>query len=219
MEKVMGIHSWTKKLPGNADSTGTVRSSLGAVAKPSPSAYRSPSLANDSPADKFRAPRLSSKSVADGSNSSTIEINGATRLYPDLTDPIDEKIIRIEEVLRRYNLQTRPDFQELMLELIILVLMMERVANTKWILINMCLKKTAVDRLPPPEMVLIPTEPTASDAVLPRSSSLPNFHSLTNDSAFGSTSAMGIFSRRGRMARNYSITGESGKESPSRCVA
>lgn len=58
-------------------------------------------------------------------------------------------LVRIEETLRRYNVQVRQDFQEILLELILLAFMYDRVTNTQWILKNLAHVEGASKAFPP----------------------------------------------------------------------
>ncbi|GMH44950.1 hypothetical protein BSKO_12907 [Bryopsis sp. KO-2023] len=67
----------------------------------------------------------------------------------DLKDPIDSVLVRIEETLRRYNVHVRPDFQEIMLEFILLAFMHDRVLNASWALRNLKHTDGATKAFPP----------------------------------------------------------------------
>lgn len=66
-----------------------------------------------------------------------------------LQDPIDNVLVRLEETLRRYNVHVRHDFQEILLELILLAFMYDRVANMQWALKNLQHVEGATKAFPP----------------------------------------------------------------------
>lgn len=68
---------------------------------------------------------------------------------PFLQDPIDNVLVRLEETLRRYNVHVRHDFQEILLELILLAFMYDRVANMQWALKNLQHVEGATKAFPP----------------------------------------------------------------------
>ncbi|GHP08011.1 hypothetical protein PPROV_000675300 [Pycnococcus provasolii] len=64
---------------------------------------------------------------------------------PCFTDPLDFKMVGVEEMLRRYNVIARPDYDEILLELMQIILLYDRVENAKWVMEN-C---SPVKKLPP----------------------------------------------------------------------
>lgn len=74
--------------------------------------------------------------------------DGSLPATPDLTDPLDTKFVRVEELLRRYGVTRRPDYQEILLEVILLVILYDRVENTSWALENLTFRDT-VSKPPP----------------------------------------------------------------------
>ena len=69
---------------------------------------------------------------------------------PDLQDPLDDKLVRVEEVLSRNNLNRRADYSEVLLELTILVLMYDRTLNSKYAVSKLLLSKEDTEKLAPP---------------------------------------------------------------------
>lgn len=52
----------------------------------------------------------------------------------DLVDPIDRRLVRVEEVLKRHKVDGRANYQEILLELTLLCVMYDRVQNAQYCL-------------------------------------------------------------------------------------
>lgn len=65
-----------------------------------------------------------------------------------MQDPLDSRLVRMEEVLKRNNVHKRADYHEIMLELTLVVMMFDRVQNARWALSNLAYRPDA--QVPPP---------------------------------------------------------------------
>ncbi|GBG29521.1 Potassium voltage-gated channel subfamily D member 2 [Hondaea fermentalgiana] len=79
--------------------------------------------------------------------------------YYDLSDPLHEKLKRIDEHLARYGIHRRSDYNELITELTILILLHERVRTVRWALRNLEYSSSAS----PADPVLEAVEPQTAD--------------------------------------------------------
>ncbi|KAK3240637.1 hypothetical protein CYMTET_49532 [Cymbomonas tetramitiformis] len=70
---------------------------------------------------------------------------------PDLNDPADSRLVKVEEVLRRHKVSQRPDFQEILLEIVVLVFMYDRVQNARFAVDHLAFKED--EEIPDPLML------------------------------------------------------------------